>query len=228
MSRSFLFTSESVTEGHPDKMADQISDAILDAMISQDPNSRVACETMVTTGVVIVAGEITTKATVDVKRVIRDTVKRIGYDDAEKGFDYRHCAVMISLDEQSPDIAQGVNETDGLHDAQGAGEAHRDGAPGHHLGVFRVTNAAADHRVDVDPELGVLGQQLQFLVQHLQALLGDVGGVQVVNADLQVIQPGAVQLLDTIRRQQVAVGDQSRDDPVLANVPDDLVQLRMQ
>jgi S-adenosylmethionine synthetase len=104
-----LFTSESVTEGHPDKMADQISDAILDAALAEDPASRVACETLITTGLVVVAGEITTRATIDFAGVVRRTVCDIGYDDGAFGFDGKHCAVMITLDKQSPDIAQGVD-----------------------------------------------------------------------------------------------------------------------
>ncbi len=104
-----LFTSESVTEGHPDKLADQISDAVLDAILAQDPMGRVACETMVTTGVAIVAGEITTKFHVDYPAIVRETVKEIGYTDASYGFDYKTCAVMCSVDTQSPDIAMGVD-----------------------------------------------------------------------------------------------------------------------
>ena len=117
-----LFTSESVTEGHPDKISDQISDAILDAMLAQDVSSRVACETMVTTGMVVVAGEVTTKAWVDMQKVVRDTVEAIGYTDSNMGFDFNTCAVLISLDKQSPDIAQGVNEGEGAHTEQGAGD----------------------------------------------------------------------------------------------------------
>jgi len=108
--------------GHPDKVADQISDAILDAMLAQDPYSRVACETMVTTGLVIVAGEVTTKAIVDIPRVVRNTIKNIGYTDPEAGFDYDNCAVVVSLDKQSPDISQGVTKGKGLHKDQGAGD----------------------------------------------------------------------------------------------------------
>jgi S-adenosylmethionine synthetase len=104
-----LFTSESVTEGHPDKMADQISDAILDAALAADPASRVACETLVTTGLVVIAGEITTTATIDFATVARETINRIGYDRGDFGFDGNHCAVMVTLDKQSPDIAQGVD-----------------------------------------------------------------------------------------------------------------------
>jgi len=117
-----LFTSESVTEGHPDKISDQISDAILDAMLAQDPSSRVACETMVTTGMVVVAGEVTTKAWVDMQKVVRETVESIGYTDSNMGFDFNTCAVLISLDKQSPNIAQGVNEGEGAHTEQGAGD----------------------------------------------------------------------------------------------------------
>ena len=117
-----LFTSESVTEGHPDKISDQISDAILDAMLDQDIASRVACETLVTTGMGVVAGEVTTKAWVDMQKVVRDTVEEIGYTDSNMGFDFNTCAVLISLDKQSPNIAQGVNEGEGAHTEQGAGD----------------------------------------------------------------------------------------------------------
>ena len=105
-----LFTSESVTEGHPDKICDQISDAVLDALLAQDPMSRVACETAVTTGLVLVMGEITTEGFVDIQKVVRDTIREIGYDRAKYGFDCDTCGVIVALDEQSPDIAQGVNK----------------------------------------------------------------------------------------------------------------------
>ena len=117
-----LFTSESVTEGHPDKMSDQISDAILDALLEQDSSSRVACETLVTTGMVVVAGEVTSKALVDMQKVVRNTIEEIGYIDSNMGFDFNTCAVLISLDKQSPNIAQGVNEGEGSHAEQGAGD----------------------------------------------------------------------------------------------------------
>ena len=116
----FLFTSESVTEGHPDKVADQISDAILDGIIVEDPHARVACETMVTTGMAIIAGEITTQCYVDMPSIVRETIKEIGYHDSNMGFDWKTCAVITSIDQQSPDIAQGVNEGEG-HE-QGAGD----------------------------------------------------------------------------------------------------------
>jgi S-adenosylmethionine synthetase len=117
-----FFTSESVTQGHPDKVCDQISDAILDAMLAQDPHSRVACETMVTTGLVVVAGEVTSKAIVDVQSVVRKTIAEIGYNDPVLGFDANSCGVLVSVHQQSPDISQGVTEGKGLHKEQGAGD----------------------------------------------------------------------------------------------------------
>jgi S-adenosylmethionine synthetase len=119
---SLIFTSESVTEGHPDKIADQISDAVLDAALKDDPKSRVACETFVTTGMVLVGGEITTDTYIDIPELVRDTVKNIGYDGSVKGFDYKTCAVLSTIDKQSPDIAQGVNEGEGDDNEQGAGD----------------------------------------------------------------------------------------------------------
>jgi len=120
--RNYLFTSESVTMGHPDKVADCISDAILDAMLAQDPQSRVACETLVKADLVVVAGEITSRAMVDIPQIVRDTIKEIGYDDPEVGFHYDNCAVMVAVGHQSPDISQGVTEGIGLHKEQGAGD----------------------------------------------------------------------------------------------------------
>jgi S-adenosylmethionine synthetase len=118
----YLFTSESVSEGHPDKVADQISDAVLDAILAQDKYARVAAETLVNTGLVVMAGEITTNAVVDFQHVARDTIKRIGYDNTEYGIDYKGCAVLVAYDKQSPDIAQGVTEGQGLDLEQGAGD----------------------------------------------------------------------------------------------------------
>src|SRR5438094_10456256 len=106
----FLFTSESVTEGHPDKIADQISDGVLDAVLRDDPYGRVACETLVNTGLVVVSGEITTETYVDIQEVARETIRRIGYTDADLGFSADSCAVINAIDKQSPDIAQGVNQ----------------------------------------------------------------------------------------------------------------------
>jgi S-adenosylmethionine synthetase len=120
--RSYLFTSESVTMGHPDKVADHVSDAVLDAMLAQDPFSRVACETLVKCDMAIVAGEITSKANVNIAEVVRKTIKEIGYDDPELGFHYDNCAVMVAISRQSPDISQGVTEGEGLHREMGAGD----------------------------------------------------------------------------------------------------------
>jgi S-adenosylmethionine synthetase len=120
--KDFLFTSESVSEGHPDKMCDQISDAILDALLEQDPNSRVACESLAKTGMVIVAGEITTLAKINYAEIVRNTVRRIGYTSSDMGFDANTCAVLTAVDRQSPDISQGVTEGQGLHAEQGAGD----------------------------------------------------------------------------------------------------------
>lgn len=121
MTDRFLFTSESVSEGHPDKVADQISDAVLDSILAQDKYARVACETMVNTGMVIISGEITTSAWVDLPEIVRGTIKRIGYE-ASMGFDWQSCAVLTAIDKQSQDIAQGVNEGEGLDLDQGAGD----------------------------------------------------------------------------------------------------------
>jgi S-adenosylmethionine synthetase len=122
MAEKFIFTSESVSEGHPDKVADQVSDSILDAILTQDPRARVACETMVTTGMVVIAGEITTNAVINYSEIARQTIKDIGYTDSEIGFDADTCAVLVSVDRQSPDISQGVSEGEGLHKEQGAGD----------------------------------------------------------------------------------------------------------
>jgi len=122
MSNEFLFTSESVSEGHPDKVADQISDGVLDAVLAVDPHGRVACETLVSTGLVVISGEITTSAQVDYREVAQEVVRRIGYDDSSIGFDYKSCAVLAAINRQSPDIAQGVNEGEGIDLDQGAGD----------------------------------------------------------------------------------------------------------
>jgi S-adenosylmethionine synthetase len=122
MTDNYLFTSESVSEGHPDKVADQISDAVIDAIFAQDTKARVACETMVNTGMVVLSGEITTSAIIDYPTIVRDTVREIGYTSSEMGFDADSCAVLVSMDKQSEDIAQGVNEGEGLDLNQGAGD----------------------------------------------------------------------------------------------------------
>jgi S-adenosylmethionine synthetase len=120
--KDFLFTSESVSEGHPDKMCDQISDAILDALLAKDPDSRVACETLAKTGMVVVAGEITTRAIINYSDVVREVVQDIGYTSSELGFDATTCSVLSAIGQQSPDISQGVTEGEGLHKEQGAGD----------------------------------------------------------------------------------------------------------
>jgi len=122
MSAEHLFTSESVSEGHPDKVADQISDAILDAILAEDPPARVACETLVSTGLVVISGEITTKAHINYREIAQETVRRIGYDNSDIGFDYKSCAILTAINRQSPDIAQGVDEGQGIDLDQGAGD----------------------------------------------------------------------------------------------------------
>ena len=119
---SYLFTSESVSEGHPDKVADQISDAILDAILAQDPAARVACETLVTTGMAVIAGEITTTAYADIPAIVRETIREIGYTSSDMGFDADSCAVLVSIDKQSPDISMGVTAGEGMFKEQGAGD----------------------------------------------------------------------------------------------------------
>lgn len=122
MSEKFLFTSESVTEGHPDKVCDQVSDAVLDAVLEKDPHGRVAVECLIKTGFIVVAGEVTTNAEIDVQGIARKTIADIGYNSSDVGFDGHHCGVLVSLSQQSPDIAAGVNEGEGLYDEQGAGD----------------------------------------------------------------------------------------------------------
>ena len=126
---TYTFTSESVTEGHPDKMADQISDAVLDAILAEDPNGRVACETLVTTGLCVIAGEITTDAYVEIPKIARETINGIGYDNALYGFDGNTCGVIVSIDEQSPDIAQGVDISEEVRTGPSGEDRSRPRAP---------------------------------------------------------------------------------------------------
>ena len=122
MTDNYLFTSESVSEGHPDKVADQVSDSVIDAIFAQDKQARVACETMINTGMVVLSGEITTSANIDYQATARDMIREIGYTSSEMGFDADSCAVLVAMDKQSLDIAQGVNEGEGLDLNQGAGD----------------------------------------------------------------------------------------------------------
>ncbi|WP_061776531.1 methionine adenosyltransferase [Levilactobacillus senmaizukei] len=174
MQERHLFTSESVSEGHPDKIADQISDAILDAMLTQDPDSRVACETSVTTGLVLVFGEVSTKAYVDIQKIVRDTIKRIGYTDGQYGFDGDNCAVLVAIDEQSPDIAQGVD--DSLETRSG------DADPLDQIGAGDQ-GLMFGYAVDETPQLMPLPITLSHALMQRIAMLRKTGAIDYLRPD---------------------------------------------
>jgi hypothetical protein len=163
----FFFTSESVTEGHPDKVADQISDAILDAIMAEDKRCRVACETLVTTGMAFIAGEITTQTYVEMPQIVRDTIRDIGYNSSKMGFDWQTCAVMTSIDHQSLDIAQGVDKGDGLYKEQGAGDQGFAGHPAalvfRHDGIEDGVGNLVGHLVRMPLGHGLGGEKELFL-----------------------------------------------------------------
>ncbi len=163
--KNYLFTSESVSEGHPDKMADQISDAVLDAILAQDPRGRVACETLLTTGLICVAGEITTNAKINISDIARETVKKIGYDSSEKGFDYKTCGVMVAVGQQSADIAMGVKETGS--EEQGAGDQ----------------GLMFGYAVNETPEFMPLTISLSHQILHLMADLRKAGKADFLRPD---------------------------------------------
>ena len=209
--RNFLFTSESVTEGHPDKIADAISDAVLDAVLTGDPYARVACETLVTTGLVVLAGEITTTGHPDYPQVVRDTVTKIGYDDARLGFDGRSCGVMVTLDKQSPDIARGVDRSPELRpgddlDAVGAGDQGM---------VF-------GYATDETPELMPMPIALAHLLARRLAAVRKEGVLDYLRPDgkTQV----SVRYLDNIPVgvEQILISTQHADGVPLARIRDDI------
>ena len=201
--RTFLFTSESVTEGHPDKIADQISDAVLDAALTNDPMSRVACETLITTGLVVVAGEMTTDTYIDIPRLVRETVKGIGYTRAKYGFDAETCGVVVAIDEQSPDIAQGVDKAYELTARPGrrrSARQRRRRRPGDDVRLRVERDARADAAAD------------HAGAPHRQAALRGAQGRRAAVPAPRRQGPGVDPLRRRRRRQADAGRDRARAD----------------
>ncbi|MGV0167042.1 methionine adenosyltransferase [Furfurilactobacillus sp. WILCCON 0119] len=216
MQERHLFTSESVSEGHPDKIADQISDAILDAILAQDPTARVACETSVTTGLVLVFGEISTSAYVDIQKTVRDTIKGIGYNDASIGFDGDTCAVLVAIDEQSPDIAQGVD--DALE--------HRDGEvdPLDQIGAGDQ-GMMFGYAIDETPELMPLPIALSHALMRQIARLRKDGTISYLRPDAKA--QVTVEYDDDnqpVRVDTVVLSTQHDEDVTLDQIHDDIIE----
>jgi S-adenosylmethionine synthetase len=204
-----LFTSESVSMGHPDKVADQISDAVLDACLAVDPYSRVACETLVTTGLVVLAGEITTKATLDFQAIAREQIKKIGYNDPDIGFDYRSCAVLVAVNKQSPDIAQGVNVGDGLHTEQGAGDQ----------------GMMFGYATDETPELMPLAIQLSHQLVEELAKIRESGKVSWLRPDAK--SQVSVEYIDNVptRVDTVVISTQHTEEVTHEQIERDMIAM---